>query len=470
MKNSAILCGFFARERRFSGSSWAIRTEHKRTLSVTQKSNNHCKNSKLSATIQKSGGSPMTTVLVVDDQQRARDLLAMELSEAGFQVITAADGEEGWQTFCERPPDVVVTDMAMPRCDGIELLRRIRTRSDVPVIVFSGHGSVESAADAFKAGADDFVNSLDVDIDDLVGLVHDAANSSELPPSDIELESRLVGESPAIARVRWQLNGLAPLLSPVIVSGEPGTGRSTAIRALHELGATSAGPLQRIDAGGFAPADFPSNGAIGGVHLVDVEHLTPDAQVYWRNRLVRDESSSLTNHLRIFASTSAQLPELIQAGAFDPRLGQALLRFEVQMPLLRERKGDVPLIAEALLKKLGAAVGRERIQLSPAALKYLASCRFPDNLRQLERLLERAVAYSLGKIVRRQTLRELMADLERTVASMREERQRLERDRLLDALRQSGGNITETAELLDKSRSAVYRLINKHDIPLSRRA
>ena len=86
----------------------------------------------------------MTTVLVVDDQQRARDLLAMELSEAGFQVITAADGEEGWQAFCERPPDVVVTDMAMPRCDGIELLRRIRTRSDVPVIVFSGHGSVES--------------------------------------------------------------------------------------------------------------------------------------------------------------------------------------------------------------------------------------------------------------------------------------------------------------------------------------
>ena len=139
------------------------------------------------------------------------------------------------------------------------------------------------------------------------------------------------------------------------------------------------------------------------------------------------------------------------------------------MPSLRNRAADVPQISEALLQKLGTAVGRERIQLSPAALKYLESCRFPENLRQLERLLERAVAYSLGKVIRRQTLQELMADLEKTVASMRQDRQLLERERLLQALREAGGNITQTAEILEKSRAAVYRLIAKHDIPLSRR-
>ena len=139
------------------------------------------------------------------------------------------------------------------------------------------------------------------------------------------------------------------------------------------------------------------------------------------------------------------------------------------MPSLRNRAADVPQISEALLQKLGTAVGRERIQLSPAALKYLESCRFPENLRQLERLLERAVAYSLGKVIRRQTLQELMADLEKTVASMRQERQLLEREKLLEALRQTGGNITQTAEILEKSRAAVYRLIAKHEIPLSRR-
>ena len=412
----------------------------------------------------------MTTVLVVDDQQRARDLLGAELSDAGFKVVTAADGEEGWKTFCLGDANVVVTDMSMPHCDGIELLRRIRSRSDVPVIVFSGHGSIESAAEAFKAGADDFVNSLDVEIDDLVSMVRDAANTSHTPPSGAELEKRLLGESEAIARVRWQLNGLAPLFTPVLVSGEPGTGRSTAVRAMHDLGATSSGPLHRIEASRFVPAEFPESPSIAGVHLVDVEHLTPQAQRYWRNRLVRDETAGLRSPLRIFASTAAQLPALIEAGKFDPRLGQALLRFEVEMPPLRDRPGDVPQIAKALLKKLGAVVGRERIQLSPAALKYLEGSRLPENLRQLERLLERAVAYSLGKVIRRQTLQELMADLEKTVASMRQERLLLEREKLLDALRQAGGNITKTAESLEKSRAAVYRLMAKHDIPLSRRA
>lgn len=412
----------------------------------------------------------MTTVLVVDDQKRARDLLGAELQDAGFSVVTAADGEEGWKAFCRAGAGVVVTDMSMPRCDGIELLRRIRSRSDVPVIVFSGHGSVESAAVAFKAGADDFVNSLDVEIDALVGLVRDAAHTRHAPPSGVELETRLVGSSDVIARVRWQLNGLAPLFTPVLVSGEPGTGRSTAIEAMHELGATGSGQLHRVDASTFVPAEFPQSGSLAGIHLADVEHLTPDAQRYWMNRLARDAKSGLSSPARIFASTSSQLSALVRSGTFDAGLGQALLRFEVEMPALRDRPADVPDISKALLQKIATAVGRPRIQLSPAALKFLETCRFPENLRQLERLLERAVAYSLGKVIRRQTLQELMADLEKTVASMREERQLLERERLLEALRETGGNITHTAEILDKSRAAVYRLITKHDIPLSRRS
>ncbi len=411
----------------------------------------------------------MTTVLVVDDQKRARELLSAELEEAGFTVVAAADGEAGWERFCQSEPGVVVTDMSMPRCDGIELLRRIRSRSDVPVIVFSGHGSVESAAEAFKAGADDFVNSLDLEIDALVGLVGDALHTKHAPPSGAELEKRLVGDSEAITRVRWQLNGLAPLSTSVLVSGEPGTGRSTAIRAMHELGATSSGHLQRVNAIAFVPADFPKSASIGGVHLVDVEQLTPEAQRFWADRLARNETSGLASPTRVFASTSAELSSLVRSGAFDPRLGHSLLRFEVAMPPLRDRTSDVPLISKALLQKIGTAVGRTRIQLSPAALKHLETCRFPENLRQLERLLERAVAYSHGKVIRRQTLEELMSDLEKSIASMREERQLIERERLLRALRDAGGNITHAAEILGKSRAAVYRLIEKHHIPLSRR-
>ena len=143
----------------------------------------------------------MVTVLVVDDQLQARKLLGAELEEAGFAVVEAADGEEGWRSFCERRPDVVITDMVMPRSDGLELLKRIRSQSDVPVIVFSGHGSVETAAQAFKAGADDFVNSLELEADDLVTLVRDAATSGHTPPPARDLEERLVGKGAAITRV-----------------------------------------------------------------------------------------------------------------------------------------------------------------------------------------------------------------------------------------------------------------------------
>jgi DNA-binding NtrC family response regulator len=412
----------------------------------------------------------MTTVLVVDDQERARNLLAAELEEAGFAVLEAADGEEGWARFCEASPAVVITDMAMPKCDGIELLRRIRSRSDVPVIVFSGRGSVQSAANAFKAGADEFVDSLTVEIDDLVSLVQESANSNQKPPSGEAIEERLVGDSVAISRVRWQISGLAPLSTPVLVAGEPGTGRSLAIETMHELGATASGKLRRIEAATFVPAEFSDPGRIGAIHLVDVERLPPEGQRYWANRLDREEKSSLATALRIFASSSASLSSLVQSGGFDRSLGRTLLRFQVEMPPLRDRPGDVPDIARSLLSRIGSSVGRPRVQLSPAALQYLESCRLPENIRLLERLLERAVAYSLGKVIRRQTLKELMADLENTVAGMREEHQLLERERLLKTLQETGGNITYTAEILEKSRAAVYRLIAKHDIPLVRRS
>jgi DNA-binding NtrC family response regulator len=411
----------------------------------------------------------LATVLIVGVQERARDLLGAELREAGFEVALAADGEEAWRTFCARGAEVVVTDLAMPRCDGIELLRRIRQRSDVPVIVFSGHGSIETAAAAFKAGADDFVSSLDLEIDDLIEVVRRSAASGPAPRSGFEFEERLAGQSPAISRIRWQISGLAPLFTPVLVSGEPGTGRSLPIRAMHELGATAAGKLHRIDSASFVPAQFADAGAICAVHLEDVEHLTPDAQRYWSNRIARSETSSLPSAMRIFASTSTSLDAVARTGAFDARLAKALLRFEVEMPPLRDRGEDVPDIARVLLERIGRSVGRPRIQLSSAAVRFLEDCRFTENVRQLERLLERAVAYSLGKVIRRQTLQDLMAELESTVAGMREERQLLEREKLLKTLRETGGNITHTAEALEKSRAAVYRLISKYDIPLARR-
>lgn len=409
------------------------------------------------------------TVLVVDDQANARDLLCAELVALGFEVVPAADGEEAWRRFCHQTPDVVITDMAMPRCDGLELLQRIRSRSDVPVIVFSGNGSIESAATAFKAGADDFVDALTCEIDDLVNLVRNATESTHAISHPEDLECRLVGDSAAMQRIRWQVAGLAPLSTPVLVSGESGTGLSTTIRALHELGVSGGSELRRIQAASFSLETAPQlAGGPGAVYLADVERLSPAGQEFWADQLAKARGQTLRSRTRVFASTSAPLSSLVRGGRFHPDLGRALLRFHIELPPLRDRSGDVPAIAKALLARIGTAMGRDRVKLSPAALAYLETSRFPENIRQLERLLERATAYSIGRVIRRRTLQDLMVDLEDSVASMREERRFLERERLVRTLQETGGNITHTADILERSRAAVYRMIDKYDIPLKR--
>ena len=188
------------------------------------------------------------TVLVVDDQVGARSALAAELEDIGLTVIQASNGLEGWECFCAERPDLVVTDMVMPRSDGLELLSRVRARSEVPVILFTAYGSVETAVSALKSGADEFVSSSDLEIEGLVDLVREVLSRTRAPEPLPELERRIQGGSGQIRRVREQISALAPLRTPVLIRGEPGTGRDTVARALHELGSTAGGAWSQIDA------------------------------------------------------------------------------------------------------------------------------------------------------------------------------------------------------------------------------
>ena len=405
------------------------------------------------------------TVLVVDDRARPRRALAAELGDAGFTVVEASDGAEGWKAFCRHMPDVVITDLVMPRSDGLELLTRIRSRSDVPVILFTARGSVQSAASAFKAGADDFVASPDVEVEELVEMVASAMGerqqSRELP----DLAKRLAGRSEAMTRIRERVSGLAPLFTPVLVSGEPGTGRDSVARAIHELGATAGRQLSKIDAAAFVPGRrIPSDGAL---YLDGVESLTPEAQAHWAERLAKGEAEGSRSGIRLLASTSDHLLSRVRDGSFNADLGAALLRFSIVLPPLRERPEDIPDVADSLVEKIGASVGR-KIRLSGAAREFLSTQRWPGNVRQLQQLLERAIAFSRGRQIRRRVVEEVFAELEQTLASIREEHAIRERDAVLRAIEQTGGNISHTAELLGRSRSAVYRLIRKHGIALTR--
>jgi DNA-binding NtrC family response regulator len=372
---------------------------------------------------------------------------------------------EAWESFLRHRPDLVITDMVMPRSDGMDLLSRVRAHSEVPVIMFTAYGTVDTAVSAMKEGADEFVVSEDLELDDLVGLVEKALERGAFEESP-DLETRLVGTSQAMARVREQVSGLAPLWTPVLVSGESGTGRDTVVAALHELGATAGTKLVRIDAGSFSPENrMPETGAI---YLDGVEHLSSESQAFWAKRLAAASRTGSTPGCRIFASTAENLKAKLETNSFDRELGQALLRFHVHLPPLRRRAEDIPELVSALVGRIGSSLGRKGIRASAGATEFLSQQSWHGNVKQLEHLIERAVAFSRGREIKEQAVQKAFSELVESLARIREEHRADEREALLRAIRETGGNVSQTAEILGKSRSAVYRLIEKHSIALER--
>lgn len=409
---------------------------------------------------------PTTTrVLVVDDLERARKALSNELADAGFDVIEARDGIDAWEQFRTHRPHAVVTDMVMPNCDGIELLAKIRTQSDVPVIVFTARGSIQSAAQAFKEGADDFVASDEVGVDALVATIERAVAGAKQGSASDALRERLAGESPAMQRLRERIAGLAPLRHPVLVCGEAGSGRSAVVAALHAVGSTGSGSLARVGAADAeAKMTIPDCKAI---YLDGIERFPIRAQSFWIRYVDDCERRSFEGTPRILASSDG-VGGGTAFGTPDRPLRERMLRYAIEIPALRSIPADIGTIADALVEQLGTKVGR-RVRISAAAREYLSAQPWPGNIRQLEQLLERSIAFTRGRQIRRDTVHDVLTELEESLDRIRDHHAQLERDRLFQAIRETGGNVSRAAELLGKSRGAVYRLIEKHEIPIRRR-
>lgn len=398
-------------------------------------------------------------ILVVDDQPAARRALASELIEAGYEVIQASDGMEAWDLFLERGPDLIITDMVMPRADGLDLLTRVRNCSDIPLIMFTAFDSIKSAVSAVKGGANEFLSSDDMEIADFIILVRQLLNQRDNALQSNLLIQALPGSSRPSQRTRERLHALATLRTPVLFIGEPGSGRSTAARALHNQGNDS--PFIQMDAKHFScRRSLPSSEST--IYLRDVEHLNHSAQTFWARRLDR---RFVEDSPRFIASTSVLLD---QDPNFRPDLARELLRFKIDLFPLRSRQEDIPALSASMISRIGTELGRSALTLTPAAIKLLSEQRWPGNLAELHTVIERAIAFSVGSTIPRNIVSEILSELEESVDEIRRTHLLHERDHLLSAMRATGGNISQTADVLGKSRSAIYRLISKHQIRVSR--
>ena len=406
-----------------------------------------------------------SNVLVVDDRRSSRRALAAELEDAGFEVIEAEDGSHGWSRFCARTPDLVITDMVMPNSDGIELLSRIRARSEVPVVVFTAHGSIEAAVTALKGGADEFVASADMEAEELVGLASRLLEAAAPADLSSRIAERILGESPAIQRVRERIAGLARLAEPVSIFGEPGTGRDTIARALHDFGVTRGGEFLRVESKGRAATGRLPESAT--VYLDNLDSFCLDAQRYWFERLSAGDRIQ-SPQMRVLASVSRPVALALDERRIDPDLAGWFLRFEVSLPPLRERPMDIPILADALARRLAKSLGRPDARLAPEVTRRLRQEHWPGNVKELAGILEKLIAFSPSKEIRLGELVEVLAEAKESVASIRERQGLIERQTLIEALRSTGGNVTRAAERLGRSRAAVYRLAEKHGLPLRR--
>ncbi len=441
------------------------------------------------------------SALVVDDERDIRELLVLTLGRMGLRISTAANLAEARELLASNPYDLCITDMRLPDGNGIELVSEIsQNYPRTPVAMITAFGSMDLAVEALKAGAFDFV-SKPVDIAVLRGLVKHALelNNSERPappPPPPEQAARLLGDSPAMGELRATITKVSRSQAPVYIWGESGVGKELVARTIHEQGARAAGPFVPVNCGAIptelmeseffghrkgsftgAHADQPGlfQAASGGTLFLDeVAELPLQMQVKLlraiQEKSVRPvgASTEVPVDVRILSATHKDLGLLVEEGRFRHDLYYRINVIELRVPPLRERRGDLPQLAASILARLARSHGRPTPLLSPSALEALASYSFPGNVRELENILERALALAEEDTIGASDLRlphppvaragmagalagpmqEAVVDIDPASAALPSYIEQMERAAIQKALEENRWNKTKTAAQL----------------------
>ncbi len=445
-------------------------------------------------------------IVVVDDDSSLRRVLRMQLEEAGYEVALASDGEEARGLIDERCPKLVITDLRMPGTGGLDLLRYIREGlQETTVIMITAFASVDTAVEAMKAGAYDYV-AKPIDYEALVLAVHRAMERQNLREEVRNLRSTLdrqygfeniIGRSKALLRVLEKASRVAQHDSTVLIQGETGTGKELLARAIHHNSRRTSQPFITINCGAipkdlleselfgytrgaFSGAYAPKPGRIemadgGTLFLDEVGELSVEMQVKLLRLLQHGELDKLgstatrTVNVRVIAATNRNLQAMIEDGAFREDLYYRLAVVPLELPPLRERRDDIPELAQHLFCKHKERHGLGALRMSGSVLSRLTRYRWPGNVRELENVVERLVVLSGGDQITEADLPEefrrvpyardsILLELPEEGLSL----EAVERELLVRALEKFNWNQSKAARYLDISRRTLIYRIEKY--------
>jgi len=446
-------------------------------------------------------------LLIVDDEQTIRRLCITVGESLGFACLEAEGGDAALALLEEQPVHMVLTDMVMPRMTGIEFLEQVkRTYPRIEVAVMTGHGSVETAVQAMKLGAYDYIAKPFAPLDDLRHFLRRMADKVRLVEENLYLRERsetetslhgIIGNSAGIQNVLRLISRLKDTRTPVLISGESGTGKELVARALHFRGTMANRPFVAVDCGSLVPTLIESElfgyekgaftGAMrskqgllqsadtGTIFLDEVGELPLEMQAkilrFLQEKEVRPVGSNqkVKVDVRIMAATNRDLDAEYKKGTFRKDLYFRLNVVTISLPPLRERRSDIPILAAFFLERLAPERG---VQLSSSAMKALLEYDWPGNVRELENCLERAVALGDQRILEVNDLPPAIAHAEVHAESLDAQEpftratdlEDIERATIERVFSQVKGDKALAGRMLGISRATLYRKLKRYNI------
>jgi len=443
----------------------------------------------------------MPAILIVEDEAKMRRLLELNLAEEGWTTFSAGDAESGLKIFRQETVDLVLTDFKLPGMDGLELLKAIRhANSETPVVMMTAYGNVETAVEAMKNGASNYVLKP-FSLEEIKLVVHKELDVRQLRAENRTLREELghryeypniVARSPQMQEVLAAVERVAPTNSTVLIGGESGVGKELIARAIHQRSRRSSGPFVKINCtaipenlleselfgyekGAFTGATASKPGkfelADKGTLFLDEIGDVPTATQAKLLRVLQEReferlggTRTIKVDVRLIAATNRDLRAALEDGTFRQDLYYRLNVVPIDVPPLRSHKEDIPGLVELFLEKNRKNIGKSIRGVAPQALQVLTSFHWPGNVRELENIIERSATFAKGELIEPQDIH-LDSEPGKSPSSTPNflpqgmTLDQWEDEMIRESLRRSGGNKSQAARLLGLSRNALrYRL------------